>query len=1025
MKQLFLSITIFLYWQINAKAQSGIVHGIVYNEREEPFGNAVVITEPGVQKVSSDASGKFTLTGLPRGKTKITVSFAGYTDAIEEVDNIGGNDRIQIVIYLKPKINPVKEVIIIGYARQIKKDVIGNISRIRAPELTVNPGISLDAALQGKAPGIQVIQSGGIAGAGALIRVRGIASVSANGEPLFVLDGLPINQDQFIQIGLPGSGQQNNPLGFLNIADIESVDVLKDAAATGIYGSRGANGVIYITTKNHKIGDGERLTIISSLGTSTPTVKLRMANSAQWMAMYQEAWKNDGNTGKPPLPDGVSYQEAFVTNTDWVNEITRIGLKSESQFTYAYKIKKFRLYNSFGYLNAGSYIKENNFGRFTTRFNGIAEINRKTRLRFGLMLSNSVNNRQSQSSQGGLGVAYSSALPIFKTDRITGFGAEGNPVLRRRYQTWHTDELRFLGFLSYEKEIFRNVIWEIKFSTDQMNLTDNLFINKNFFAKDGIPLELRRSLSQLRNYKAGNYLVNSNLIYHIRKTSKTDYNILTGCEYQRSNFNSFNYRETGLNRELTMLDIQPHNKIIDWEAWAFVSTFMRMNAKIYNKWLFQASYRIDGSSRFGVNHRLGHFPSLAAGYLISEEKWLKESKKINFLKIRSGWGLTGSSAIPSFIQYGTFGNPTPGATYNGQGVVQPLNQANPNLKWEVCRVIDAGIEASFFQNRMYMELSVYDRQTSDVLLDRRIPSSTGIVNANDQFRYFGNIGNIRNRGIELLINAVIIDKFNDEGRRQAWQIKFNTMHNSNKVLNMGELHSDAIVGGGETRVLENQPMGAFYLVRFSHVDKQTGEPVFLDRNGKQTKTFSLDDRVVTGNVQPKAVGFLENRFDLGRLGFSFSFYGVLGGKIYDEAARRQLTMLSGGNVQTDIVNRWQYVGDEAKYPKLTLDPLKYGGLDNIANYHTTQWLYDASFLRLREVSFNFRIKEAKPNVQKGVRAISAQIGFFNLWLISKYPGDPEVIRDYSMAAMRNISPNVSNLTSPQERSVMLTIKLEW
>lgn len=1022
MKYKLAVLLVLLFSTVRIFAQNGIVHGTVVNENQEGMGNVTVTAEPGGLSVTTDASGKFIFTGLPKGRIKITATFIGFEDASDDVENESGNDRLIIFLAMRPKVNSSKEIVIIGYARQIKKDVIGNISKIRAAELTVNPGLSFDASLQGKAPGIQVIQSGGIAGAGALIRIRGIASVSASGEPLYVVDGLPINQDQFINIGNGVSGQQNNPLSILNISDIESVEILKDAAAAGIYGSRGANGVIYITTKRQAFKAPNKLTFTSSVGTSSPTVKLPMLDNKSWLDLYQEAWLNDGNSGQAKLPDDIQWADALATNTNWAKEVTRLGIKTETNASYAFSAGNWRLFNSFGYLNAGSYIKDNNFRRYGGRVNGDLDVSNKTHFKFGVMLSDSRNNRQSQSVQGGLGAAYSYALPIFAKDRVSGFGAYGNPLLRMKYQHWHTDENRLMANTSLETEILRNLVWELKGAYDYMDVYDNLYIEKEFQAKDGIPQAQQKSYSQLSNYKANNKLLNTNFVYYIRRSSKTDLNILFGGEYQRADIKTWQYTQDGINRELTPVDYNPNKIKNNTEAWSFLSSFVRFNGRINAKWLMQGSYRIDGSSRFGTNNRFGQFPSLALGYLMSEEKWLKESKNVNFLKIRAGWGYIGSSAIPNFIQYGTFGNPTNNNTYNGQQILQPYNIANPDLRWEMCRVSDAGIEISLFKNRLYMEISAYDRQTKDVLLDARIPGSTGAINSNSQFRYFENVGTVINRGAELLFNAVIIDKQKD-GKRFAWQFKGNFMHNQNKVINMGFLDPDAIVGGGETRIMENQPIGVFYLVRYSHVDKATGKPVYLDKNGNETFQYSLDNRVISGNVQPKLIAFAENRFDVQRWGFSFSFYGVYGGKIYDEGAKYQFTMLSRGNVQEGLEDRWQKPGDDATYAKLSLNPLNYGGLDNIANYHTTQWLYDASYIRLREVSVKYKIKEDRGGAGK-IKTATVLLSAFNLWLFTKYPGDPEVIRDYSVSAQRNIGTNVTNLSPPQERSIMLTLKLE-
>lgn len=1007
-----------------ASAQNGVVQGTVLNEREEPVGNATVTAEPGGATTTTDASGKFVLSGLPKGNIRITASFVGYENSFEDVENESGRDRLVIFIGMKPRTSSRSEVVIIGYARQIRKDVTGNISKVRGADLTANPGLSFDAALQGKAPGVQVIQSGGVAGAGGLIRIRGIASVSANGEPLFVLDGLPINQDQFIQIGINGGGQQNNPLSFLNLADIESVEVFKDAGSSGIYGSRGANGVVFITTKRQAEKAPDRLVFTTSLGTSNPTFIAPMMDSKSWLSMYQEAWENDGGTGQAPLPDGVSWADATSTNTNWARELIRTGLKSETNASYAFRAGKMRIYSSLGYLNAQSYMKGNNFRRASGRINADWKLGRKTKMAMGLMLTDSRNNRQSQGAQGGLGAAYSVALPIFGKERETGFGDAGNPLLRLRYQDWYTDESRIIANLDYQTEIARNLIWEARGAYDRQILYDNLFIDRRFISGDVVAPSDRKSTSQLRSYRADNYLANSNLTYYIRRSSKTDYNLLGGIEYQGTGLESGQLSQAGLNRALEVSDLESSGVREDWEAWSFISAFARINARIANKLLLQGSFRRDASSRFGANNRWGNFPSAALGYIMSEEPWLKNVKWLNFLKFRAGWGQVGSSAIPNFIRWGTFGSPQNGQTYNNQSLLLPLNLANPDLRWEKCRIADAGFELSIIRNRVFAEFSVYDRLTNDVLLDLRLPASTGILNPNGQFRYFSNVGTVSNRGLEFSLSMLFIDRTDDRGRRKAWSIRMNGMTNRNQVLDMGFTDPDAIVGGGETRVINGQPMGVFYLVRYSHVDKATGKPVYLDKNGAQTFDYSLSNRVIAGNVQPKFIGYFENRVDIGLFTFSAAFYGVYGGMLYDEGARRQLTMLAGGNVREELGDRWQRPGDEAAFSMLSFRPQNYGGLDNVANYHTTQWLYDGSYLRLRELSVRYRFRHEKNNSGRKVRAGSLILSGFNLFLISKYPGDPEVVRDYSIAAQRNISPNVVNLAAPQERSIMLTLRLE-
>lgn len=989
------------------------------------MGNVTIRSDQTETLIHTDASGRFTLSSLRAGVVKITATFVGYED-LTESHEIEATDRLSILLKMRPKIDVNKDIVIIGYARQLKKDVTGNISKIRGNELTMNPGLSLDAALQGKAPGIQVIQSGGVAGSGALIRIRGIASISANGEPLYIVDGMPINQDPFVQIGRGISGNQTNPLSFFNIQDIESIEILKDAAAAGIYGSRGANGIVYITTKQHKANTPNKLTFMTSVGTSSPTVLLKMANNKEFLQLYQEAWENDGHTGLAPLPDGISWQEAEKTNTNWVKELVRLGLKNETNVQYSFGQNKSRMFLGLGYLNAQSYLKGNNFRRFSGRFNSESNLSSKTKLRFNLMVSQSLNNRQSQSIQGGLGSAYSTALPIFAKDRVTGFGTSGNPLLRMKYQDWWTSETRVLQNTNLETEVLRNVFWENKIGFDHQNLVDNYYMAKEFQAKDGVQPADQKSVAQLKNYTADNFLANSTLTIYLRKNAKTDISMLAGSEVQTATISTYTHEETGTNKALIASEINNSQKNIASEAWSFLSYFTRFNAKFNNKILLQGSYRIDGSSRFGINNRFGQFPAFAAGYLLNEEPWMKNSKVFSLFKLRGGWGYVGSSAIPNFVAWGLYGTPSNGNTYNNQNIIQPLNLANPNLRWEMCRVADGGIEVSMFKNRLYFEVSAYDRLTTDVLLDSRIPSSTGIPNSNGEFRYFTNGGKISNKGIEFLFNAYLMDKNqSNPEKRFLWSIKLNGMSNVNKVLQIGYTDPDAIVGGGETRILNNYPVGVFYLVRYAGVDPASGKPVFLDKNGNKTFEYNLNNRVVVGDVQPDFVGFFENRFDIGRFMISASLYGVLGGKIYDEAARSQLTMLGNSNVSAELFDRWQQPGDNSAFPKLTLNPLNYGGLDNVTNYHTTQWLYDASYLRLREITIRYALKTPSQDEQGGIAGASLTLSVFNLWLWSRYPGDPEVIRDYSIATSRNISPNVVNLNAPQERSFTLTLKLDF
>lgn len=1004
-------------------AQTAVLLGTVLNERNEPVGNAKVAIKPANQETFTDASGKYNLPNLSSGDYTLEISCKGY-ETISEFVRIESNDRITLDFYLKTRVVSINEVIIVGYARQLKKEVIGNITKVQPKELTVNPGISLDASLQGKAAGVNIIQSSGIAGAGALIRIRGIASLSAGGDPLFVVDGIPITQDQFIPIGQNGGGQQNNPLSFINANDIESIEILKDAAAAGIYGSRGANGVILITTKRMGKKEEKKFSFVQSLGTSQPTVVQNMLNSKEWLQLYQEAWENDGRTGRASLPGGVDWTIAENTNTNWADQVLRTGIKSESNLNLIYKTGKLKHFNSFSYLNAGSYLAGNSYNRLAGRINTDWEITSKTKLRLGLNLTQGNNNRQSQSWQGSLGTAYSVALPFYLPNRATDFGYSGNPLLRREAQDWVTRENRLLSTLHFESELWRNFLFEWHGALDRMAVKDQFYLQAKFQEKDLVPISARKSESILNNYVNNNYLSNLTFTYFISKNSKTNLTLFFGTEYQRSTNEGFSYTIRGINRQLEANDV-PATFPRVWEAWSFLSYFIRLNSRIAKKIYLQASWRNDGSSRFGENNRFGNFPSAGIGYLLTEEKFMKRQKLFSYIKLRSGWGLTGNSQIPNFVRFGIYNNPPNGNTYINRTILQPVSQSNPNLRWEKCRILDAGFEIGLLKNRIYMEMAVYDKLTTDVLLDSRIQSSTGMINPDNEFRYFQNIGSISNRGIEFLFNAAVLDKFYKGTKRFLWNVKLIGSRNVNEVISIGTTAPDAITGSGDTRVIPGQPVGVNYLVRFYGVDPATGLPIFLDKEGRQTSQFSLANRVINGNVQPNFTASFQNSFEFNKFTFGFMIYGVQGGTIYDDAMKRQMTFFNNWNLRTEVFDRWQKPGDNAKYPKLTLNPATYGGLENEANYNTTQWLYDASFLRLREVIFSYRIIDNTNNQDRKIKGLTFSLRGFNLWLWTKYPGDPEVVRDHTGPAARNISPNVTYLTPPQERSIIFTTKIDF
>ncbi|MEM7038345.1 MAG: SusC/RagA family TonB-linked outer membrane protein, partial [Bacteroidota bacterium] len=681
------------------------------------------------------------------------------------------------------------DVIIVGYGTERKRDMTGSVSKITSRDLNDIPGTSFEASLQGKAAGVQVIQGSGIAGSGAVVRVRGINSISAGGDPLYVVDGIPITQDPFLN-GDRG-GQNNNPLSSINPADIESIEILKDAAAAAIYGSRGANGVILITTKRGKTGKPS-FSLTTRTGISQPTKLLEFVNTDEWVQLYMEAWENDGNTGTPDfLPGGYTLDEALANGTtDWQQQTVGTGLKQEYGLSMRQGTKKLKTYAGLSYLNNESYLLGNSYRRYTGRLN--VDWNILSNLKLSVSTSGSFgrNNRISQAWEGSLGTAQSTALPFYTLDQPNSdFGYPGNPINRRTQIDWRTIEKRSINTATLEYKPIEGLTVNLNGSYDFMDLGDHQYEDTlwtNWFTV------ARNYATKVNNWNANAYAkYDFNFLPEDHKLS-----VMAGGEAQQWK------SETAF---LQVSDVSEH-LYLDWDGTdnsdtlestsvpvltTFQSFFGRINYSLKDRYLFKVAFRADGSSRFGKNNRYGYFPAIGAGWIVSEESFFEGAKGVvNFLKLKASAGLTGNAEIENYLHFGRFDLPgTSGITYNNDSIQYPVNLENPDLQWETALTVDAGFEAGFFQDRITTEFSFYNRESRNVLLNARLQSSSGWKS-----RWI-NVGQVRNRGVEWSITSRnLVGDF-------KWSTTLNVARNVNTVVDVGTAPPDALAGSGDTRVV--------------------------------------------------------------------------------------------------------------------------------------------------------------------------------------------------------------------------------
>ena len=999
-------LILFLLVTVSVSAQT--VRGRVVDNNDQALPGCNVYVVEMNKGTITDTDGYYEFNLAQVGIYTLKYTFMGYKEETKEISLTNASQTLSLDVVLKEESSYLDEVVVTGYTVERRRDLTGTIVKLDAKEITDMPTPSFEAALQGKAAGVQITQGSGIAGSSSVVRIRGVASISAGGDPLYVVDGIPITQDYFLKGN--GGGMNNNPLATLNPNDIESVEVLKDAAATGIYGSRGANGVILITTNKAK-KKGLEFDFNSRIGFSEPTARPQMVDADTYLQLYQEAWENDGNVGLAPLPGGISWQDALMNNTDWVDETIGVGVKESTSFSVKYGNEKLKSYANISYDQNESYLAGNSYDRLSGRLNLDYDITKKLKLSVNSSLSRGINNRVDAAWSGGLGQAMSTALPIYPImlNDSTYFQTGSNPVRTRDLKQWRNVEDRAIyGFTALYK-LTDKINLKASTSRDLMNLTEDIYIPQElnqYFDHAG---EASRYHTFVDNYNH-NFLAT----YNTDIGNGNNISILLGNEYQKSQnqYSSLNaidaigpfYEQGDLDTTLTLTS--PSSR------YSFVSYFARGKYSIRDKYFVQGTMRVDGSSRFGVNNQYGYFPSGSVAWIISEEDFMQKFEAVNFLKLKFSYGITGNANIPNDQWRATFSDTTNSANYNNEPIIYPLRRENPDLKWETSNTLDFGIEGGLFDDRIHFTLEAYHKISTDVLMEISLPPSSGFTN------YWDNVGEILNKGVEFSIKTHNID------RAFKWTTDFNVAHNYNEITSIGPYSEDAVAGGtNDTRVVVGMPVGTNFLVRFSHVDPATGSPVYLDLNGNETLVWDPANRVPVGDVLPDIVGGLTNSFSYKNWDLSLALTFQLGGDIYDSSSKRQLGVVTDWNFTEHIVDRWQEPGDVATYPVLTMNPETYGASTPWIN--TDMWLHDGSYIRFRNLSLGYNVPKKFLEKRK-IENLRFVLSATNFLTLTKYQGvDPEIARDFENNADRNMSANITFLTPPQEKTINLSVNLTF
>jgi len=1003
------------------------VKGKITASGEPVIGASISVLGTAIGTVT-DAQGDFVVQKIPNGTYTLQINYIGFKTQ-QKVVQFFGNTSEEWNANLSEEQQYIDEVVVVGYGTQNIRSSVGSVASLKSDKLTDQVGGTLISELQGKSPGVLLTNSSGAAGAAGIVRLRGTNSITAGGDPLFVLDGVPLSNENFLN-GERG-GQNNNPLSSINPADIETISFLKDASSAAIYGSRGANGVILITTKRGgKKAFGMHYS--ASIGNSRPTNIIDIMERDEWLQIQQEAFENDGGVGRFQLPLGLSYDDIEGINTHWMDKVIQTGLKTEHNLNFTWSRDKFKAFIGGTFSKAESFLVGNYFERYAARFN--LDYSPASWIKIGLSSSmvRGLNKRAFQAWAGGLGLAQSNALPIFPVynnefPRSSSFYKESgffniqqNPVAQQEHIDFRTREWRYINSLLVNFYPTRHLTINLNLGADLSRLGDFTY-RDSVWTRDKNVSEM--NLSNVDNYNG--YLTAQ---YNLPLDNPAhEISLLGGLEYQDYQVTGYDQSYNNVRNLIYEVDSiwNPFNDkadqyYVDRDGYKFASAFGKFNYTWNKKVFAQITFRRDASSKFGPNQRFGNFPSAGLGYLISENDWFNK-KTINYLKIKTSYGITGNSNIPWSQQYETYKlNPGPDlqneTRYNDQKTRYQEKIGNPNLKWESVQKFDVGVEFGLFNDRISGGLTYFYDLTKDALLLVALQSSTGLENLN----FYDNVGKIRNQGIEFTLTT---HQFTGNFK---WSTDFNITSIKNKVLEVGTATPDALDGGfGDIRVVEDYPVGVNYIVRFSHVDPATGRPVYLDKNGHETFTYNVaEDRVPAGTLQPDFYGGITNTFSWKSWSLSALLFFKSGGMLYDDAAKRQLGVVTTDwNMRPLIYDRWQKPGDIARYPRLTNTMLNWGGNDNAWQNNHSLWLYDASYMRLRNVTLSYVIR----GKQKNAPSYRIYVTGNNLLTFTKYPGwDPEVARDRTNDQQRNVGGfGVTYLTAPQEKSWVFGLELDF
>ncbi|WP_144215089.1 SusC/RagA family TonB-linked outer membrane protein [Flavobacterium anhuiense] len=984
-----------------------------------PVPGVNIIEKGTTNGVQSDLDGQFSLK-VKNEKAVLVVTYVGF-----KTKEVLVNGQTNISIKLEEDSAKLDEVVVVGYGSVKKKDLTGSVISVGADKLEGRSNVNALQSLGGQASGVQIIQSQGAPGLAPTVKIRGASSINAGTTPLYVIDGIPLedNTTNSTDSGISGGSNlsfNRNPLNSINPNDIESIDILKDASSAAIYGSRGANGVVIITTKQGKAGK-TKIDAIFESGISKVNRKVNMMNSSEFIAYNTAARNNSWATIVAANPSATRSLSVTVPTefsdpawiarigqgTDWQDVALRTAFNTNFQLSASGGTEKTQFMASLGYINSEGVVDSNTYDRINVRSNLKHKFNDKVRMGINIGLSQikeAPYGTAGKSDVVGLALQSDPFFPLYVETGSLGFkdpASIWNTFAKYGFQLWHPYSLTREAIAKkttnvsiitsfVEWDIIKDLTFKTSVSSNIENTVHNFYWNagQNWGYSGWVPAQ-----ADFKTLQSNNWISESTLNYNKKFNENHSLNVLAGfsAQEQRTDLSSMTAGNfpNDLVHTLNAGVVNAGNTFS--EEWSLLSYLARANYSYKGKYLLTAAIRADGSSRFGANNKWGYFPSGSLAWRISEESFLKESTWLNNLKVRLSYGETGNNSIPNYGSIGVLGySPYVSSGTVNQGIYTS-NFADKNLKWEKTGQTNFGIDVSVFNGRVKFTGDIYYSKTKDLLLNVPIPIISGFSST------LTNIGQLENRGFEVSLSTINID------RKFKWSTDFNIFANRNKVLKLGanDAPIDVNVSSMTSRTAVGQPVGMYYgyvidgvIMSQAELDSkaypvwpgsEAGDPRVRDVNNDGK--INSDDRTYLGNYQPDFQWGLTNNFSYSGFELSVLLRGSQGGEILNHSARYLKSGVGGGNrnMYSVVNNYWKSDADPGNgmIPKPRMTP------NTVQDFGSSYWVEDGSFVRIQNIRLGYNLPKSLVEKLK-ISNIKLYVNMENVHVFSKYLGyDPE------------------------------------